>query len=184
MSSTCKDTANLTELEAATSAAVVAYKEAVNRTRALNQASDAAREIAHAFGVVDHKSTDYKAAFEIACNAALAADAATASELAAKTILDTSFAAYKEATAAHATAAVVAYHEAANRTRTLNQASDAAREIARALGVVDCNSTDYKAAFKIACNAALAADAATASELAAKGILETSFAAYTKAAHA
>jgi hypothetical protein len=80
--------------------AVVAYNEAASRALTTNQAADTARERARAFGKVDNNSTDYKDAFEVGCIAALVADAATASKLNAKAVLDTSFAAYMEASAA------------------------------------------------------------------------------------
>jgi hypothetical protein len=73
--------------------------------------------------------------------------------------------------------------EAASHAYTLNQAADAAREISRAFGVVDCNSDDYKSAFEIACNAALAADAAhvKAGAAAAKAAADAATAAARKA---
>ena len=71
--------------------------------------------------------------------------------------------------------------EAASHAHTLNQAADAAREIARAFGEVDSNSADYEAAFEIGCNAAIAADAATAKAVAAKAASDTATAAARKA---
>ncbi len=73
------------------------YKEAASLAHTLNQAADAAREIARAFGEVDNNSADYEAAFEIGCNAAIAADAATAKAVAAKAAFDTATAAARKA---------------------------------------------------------------------------------------